>query len=199
MGRLKIFFVKYLTLTLAAISLLFVGCMESAIVSLKQQQDILDSFKRIDSSLVSTSLLSDQVAELENQIQSIPIDSANILINQNRKIAVAAIADISKKIRNQMDLSNNDEDTSFTNKIFFREQNGAKLYHVITNYKLALKTKNNNISDSVLSSIIDVPQSLIWEEIYFKNTPIIAAITMLDKIQRDIQRSFLIAVKSKNK
>lgn len=189
---------KALHKTLAVSTIFFYCCGDSPFNPEQKDKAILDSFERVDSSLLSSKGLLDntnkEILKAINRNNDAYI--ADTSLNKKREIVTSLISTIKERLQREMERTGNEEDTAFVNKIFFTEQQGEKLHQAIKDYEHLLHALKNPIADSILSSSLSVPNELMWAKIYFRDAPIIAAITMLRKIELDIQRSYLSLLKS---
>lgn len=95
-----------------------------------------------------------------------------------------------------------EDDQSSTDLYFIQQKKGLELYQLIQEYqteisKLSLTAKVKKQTDSIMQGLVTIPSGLVWADVYFKGTSIVAAKTMLNKFKLDIQRAFILLKNSK--
>ena len=162
------------------------GCHQTA-----DSQSILDTFKALDAKLDSISIHG-QNESLGAFVGKIVIDSTLMdAINARKKIE-SFITSAKVLLQNQPE-----GDSIFTNRFFLAKHNGEQLFSMIKSYQYRISTINmdgdtRHKINSIFSQLLNVPTSQSWSDSYFKNTPSVAALTMLNYFELNIKKVFIL-------
>jgi gliding motility-associated protein GldM len=189
----------------------------TALLALNVSNEILNAFKVVDNSLLSsngiinganttiTDGLSEQAKKPELQAKvAIWKPRAEAAIAQANKMA-ETIEGIKKQLKAQSDLKTVDgkevykeDDLDAPTRFFIKEGEGKKLQAALQKYMADLEAivpkEDQKTPMPKLPIDISVPATQnaankTWEDAYFHMTPSVAAITILSKFQNDVLRS----------
>jgi GldM N-terminal domain len=179
------------------------GCMETAERARDKQDELLDSFKKVDRDMqkshdnIREQSLVGQIEMMEEDLKNGIVDSSLNPTNNARKKLELFIDQSQTYLADKPE-----DDQSSTDLYFIQQKKGLELYQLIKEYqteisKLSLTAKVKRQTDSIMQGLVTIPSGLVWADVYFKGTSIVAAKTMLNKFKLDIQRAFILLKNSK--
>lgn len=141
------------------------------------QYDLSKGFKKVDSSLTQANGLLSKFDSLR-------------LLSKEESIAHAAWEKLDGYINTlKAELKQySDTDLKFPKHLFFERNEGKKLHVMLKQYQqLAIDNQPDSIVTQIKETLnLEVKGSKSWWKLYFEGVPVVAAITMLSKIQNDM-------------
>ena len=178
------------------ITMLLLGCQQSADTARKKQDELIDSFKKVDSGLLKAGLgfqqdsVTFQITELSVETPQIT-DSSIIEIMKTGKQIEGFI-----RLAKTFLTGKKEEDKNFCTQYFIEQKKGTELFELMQQYRLQINKANLSPkvkmqADTIMENILGPFNSGTWVDTYFKETPNVAAITILNKFNLDITRIYL--------
>lgn len=141
------------------------------------QYDLSKGFKAVDSSLTQANGLLTKADSLR-------------MLTKEESIAHTAWEKLDGHINTlKAELKQySDDDLKFPKHLFFERNEGKKLHVLLKQFQeLALDKQPDSIAKKIKETLnLDVKGGKSWWKLHFENLPVVAAITMLSKIQNDL-------------
>lgn len=141
------------------------------------QYDLSKGFKKLDSSLTQANGLLSKFDSLR-------------MLTKEESIAHTAWEKLDGHINTLKEelKQYSDTDLKFPKHLFFERNEGKKLHVLLKQYQqLAIDNQPDSIVTQIKETLnLDVKGDKSWWKLYFEGVPVVAAITILSKIQNDL-------------